>query len=128
MHVKRTYPGQGRLALASFMVIVGSFLPWVSTALGNVSGARGAGLWTFYAAMLGLAGGIVPLRRLAIGQGAVLAAAAMLLPVWQVAHLVGKVRFEGWLPGPGLVLTFGGGLLAAFAVRQLLRPVPDTPG
>lgn len=101
------------------MVAVGSFLPWLDTALGQVNGARGAGLWTFYAAMLGLAGALVPIRLLALAQGAVLALAALALPVWQVVHIMGLVGTEGWRPGPGLVVVFAGGVLAAVAVRRM---------
>lgn len=120
--VRRTPPpGRKQLLGAVAMIIVGSFLPWVDTAVGAVSGTRGAGLWTFYAAMLGLAGALVPWRRAAVVQGVVLAAAATLLPVWQVVHALRLVGTEGWAPGPGLVVTFGGGVVAAVAVRALLR-------
>jgi len=101
------------------MVAFGSFLPWIDTALGSVSGVRGAGLWTFYAAMLGLAGALVPSRVFALVQGAVLALVAIALPGWQVVHLLSLVGTEGWLPGPGLVIVFGGGVLAAVAVRRM---------
>lgn len=101
------------------MVALGSFLPWIDTALGAISGARGAGLWTFYAAMLGLAGALVPMRTLALVQGAVLALVALALPLWQAGHLLSLVGTAGWVPGPGLVLVFGGGVLAAVAVRRM---------
>lgn len=110
------------------MVIMGSFMPWIDTAAGAISGARGAGLWTFYASMLGLAGGMVPSRRLAGLQAAVFAAVAIILPSWQAVHLLRLVGFSGWLPGPGLVLVFGGGVLAATAARRLLRPEPEPVG
>lgn len=108
------------------MVVVGSFLPWLDTAVGTVSGARGAGLWTFYAAMLGLAGALVPVRTLAIVQGAVLSLVALVLPVWQLVHVLNLVGTGGWTPGPGLVLVFGGGVLAGVGVGRMLRE--DWPG
>lgn len=107
------------------MVAVGSFLPWVDTAFGTVAGSRGAGLWTFYAAMLGLAGALVSRRTLAGAQAAVLGAAAVILPAWQASHLILLVGFQGWAPGPGLVLTFGGGVLALTAARSLFRSADD---
>lgn len=108
------------------MVLFGSFLPWVDTAVGSVSGARGPGLWTFYAAMLGLAGALMPNRRVAAVQAAIFAAVAMLVPIWQVVHLLNLVGTEGWLPGPGLVLVLGGAVLAGSAAAQLFRPpAPD---
>lgn len=106
------------------MVVLGSFMPWIDTALGQVSGVRGAGLWTFYAAMLGLAAALVPIRTLALAQGALFALAATVLPVWQVVHLVNLVGMDGWRPGPGLVLVFGGGVVAASAVRSMARARP----
>lgn len=112
-------PGRRQLLGAVAMVSVGSFMPWLDTAVGSVSGARGPGLWTFYAAMLGLAGALVPLRRLAIVQGAVLAATAVALPLWQLVHVIGLVGTAGWIPGPGLVLVFGGGVVAGVAVNRM---------
>lgn len=103
------------------MVMFGSFLPWVDTAAGSVSGARGAGLWTFYAAALGLAGAMVTNRLLATVQALLFAVVAIGLPTWQVVHLVSLVGRSGWAPGPGLVLTFGGGVLAASAAYSLWR-------
>jgi hypothetical protein len=118
-------PVRRRLAFAVVMVLIGSFLPWIYTALGSVSGARGAGLWTFYAATLGLAAALVPLRKLAAAQAALFAAVAVGLPLWQVLHLLRLVGAEGWFPGPGLVMVFGGGVLAGTAAWRLLRePAP----
>lgn len=104
------------------MVLFGSFLPWIDTAVGSVSGARGAGLWTFYAAMLGLAAALIPMRRVAAVQAAIFATVALLVPSWQVVHLLSLVGTDGWVPGPGLVLVIGGGVLAATAAAQLFRP------
>ena len=106
---------------ASLMILVGAFLPWVYTGAGNVLGIRGAGLWTMYAAFLGLAGALVRSPRLASGQAAVLALVATVLPLWQLVHLFGRVGLSGWMPGAGLVLTLGGGVLAGFAAVGLHR-------
>lgn len=121
---RRVDPAKRRLAGAVAMVLFGSFLPWIDTAVGSISGARGAGLWTFYAAMLGLAGALVPSRMRRVGaiQAAIFAAVAILIPLWQVVHLLNLVGTGGWVPGPGLVLVFGGGVLAATAAVQLFRP------
>ncbi|MFC5729178.1 MULTISPECIES: hypothetical protein [Nocardioides] len=115
------HPGRKRLGLAVAMVMFGSFLPWVHTALGNLPGASGPGVWTFYAAMLGLAGALLPLRRVAAVQASILAAAAVVLPSWQLWRIVSTVGFGGWMPGPGMVLVLGGGVLAGVAAVQLLR-------
>ena len=121
----RVHPARRMLGGAVVMVLIGSFLPWVDTAVGAVSGSQGAGLWTFYAAMLGLAGALVPGRVLGGVQAAVFSVVAVALPVWQVVHLLRLVGFEGWMPGPGLVLVLGGGVLAGVAAFRLLRPDTD---
>lgn len=122
---RRVDPAKRRLAGAVAMVLFGSFLPWIDTAVGSVSGARGAGLWTFYAAMLGLAGALIPMRRVAAVQAALFAAVAIVLPAWQVVRMLNLVGTGGWFPGPGLVVVFGGGVLAASAAVQLFRPRAD---
>ncbi|WP_240641488.1 hypothetical protein [Nocardioides ferulae] len=114
-------PARRRLALAVGMVVLGSFLPWIYTSLGSLSGVRGGGLWTFYFAMLGLAGALIPSRRAAAVQAGLMAAPALVLPVWQVLHVAGLVGFSGWLPGPGLLMVFAGGVVAAGAARALWR-------
>lgn len=108
---------------------LGGWLPWVYTQVGPVSGAVGAGLWVFYVSLLALAAGILPprLRILMVVQALVSGVVAIALPVWQVVHVLGLVGTEGWLPGPGLVLSAAGGVLALVAARQLLRGVPAAP-
>lgn len=106
------------------MILVGAFLPWLYTPLGTVTGLRGPGLWTMYAAFIGIAGAILRSPRLAGGHAAVMAAAAILLPLWQLAHLISKVGFGGWMPGVGLVMTLGAGALAATAAVSLFRTRP----
>ena len=101
------------------LVLLGAWLPWIYTGLGSVAGVRGAGLWTMYAAVLGIAGAIIRKPRLAAVHAAALAVGAVALPAWQVVHLRSLVGFAGWMPGPGLVLTLGGGVLAATAARSL---------
>lgn len=99
--------------------MLGGVLPWLSTGAGPVSGATGAGLWAFYAGALGLAGALVPWRRPAVVQAGILAVVAVLLPVWQLVHVYSLVGLQGWLPGPGLVMVLGGGVLAGTAARSL---------
>ncbi len=119
---RRMEPARRRLLLASGMALFGAFLPWVLTGLGNFSGIRGAGLWVSYAGLLGLAGALVPMRRLSAVQAAILAVVGVVLPLWQVVHMINLVGVSGWLPGPGLVLCLGGGVLAGAASWDLFRP------
>lgn len=127
---RRLMPGQGQMLWASLMIAVGSFMPWVSTGFGNISGAtgQGAGYWTFIAAMLGVSGALMPWRKVAITHAVIVALAATLLPLWQVLHLVNLVGFSGWMPGIGLVLVFFGGLFVAKAAHTLtnVEVVPAT--
>lgn len=136
--MRRRPPGQMRLLGAGAFMALGGWLPWLYTGLGTVSGAVGLsrtlvlgvapGLWVFYFALLAVAGGILPprLRAAAVVQGFVAGAVGLLLPVWQAVQLLRLVGTEGWLPGPGLVLSAFGGILALTAARQLMRaePVP----
>jgi hypothetical protein len=109
------------LALLAAGVIVGSFMPWIETGLGTYRGFAGPGQYLFYAGVLGLGAGLVPVRALALVQGAVLAVVAVALPVWQIVHLVSKVGFQGWAPGLGLMLVLGCGLFAARVTLALSR-------
>ncbi len=124
---RKADPAKRQLFIASMMVIFGSFMPWVSTSLGSISGLRGPGLWTFYFSMLGIAGVLIPWRRVAGVQALVFAGVAVALPIWQVGRLYRLVGFDGWMPGPGIVLVFGGGVLAAVAARRLLVAPPGPP-
>lgn len=117
----RRSPASKHLLGAAAMVLVGAFLPWVMTGAGNVAGVRGAGLWTMYAAVLGIAGAIIRSPRLAAAHAGLLAVTAIALPLWQVVHLLSLVGLSGWMPGAGLVLTLGGGVVAGFASRTFLR-------
>lgn len=105
-------------------MIVGSFLTWVATGAGvDYGGFTGAGRFTFYAGVLALAGGLVPIQRLAGLQAAIAATACIGFPVWQIVHLIRLVGFGGWAPGVGLILVLVSGIVAAYAaVNLLLQP------
>lgn len=136
-------PDQLPLLISSLAITVGSFLPWVVIGSGlQVSGVRGAGLWTFYGASLGIAGALVRRRRLAAASATVAGAVAVALTTWQVLHLVAQVGFNGWRPGLGLVVVAIGGVIAlrsawrlgtatgatAGAATQRSRPLRPKPG
>ncbi|GAB2878618.1 hypothetical protein GCM10027026_31770 [Myroides odoratimimus subsp. xuanwuensis] len=116
---RRRGTGGKRLLGAALMVLLGAWLPWIYTGMGSVTGVRGAGLWTMYAAVFGIAGAMIPRPRWSAVHAAILAAAAVGLGGWQIVHLLSLVGFDGWMPGPGLVLTLGGGVLAATVARTL---------
>lgn len=114
--------GHGRLLAASVMMLLGAFLPWLYTPLGTFTGMNGPGLWTATVAMLALAGALVPIRLLAVVQAVIAGAVAIVIPLWQFWHVFSQVGMAGWMPGPGLLLTFVGGILCAVAAWQLLHP------
>lgn len=116
-----SHPRQRMLALLAAGVIVGSFMPWIETGLGTYRGFAGPGQWLFYAGVLGLGAGLVPVRALALVQGAVMAVAAIALPLWQIGRLVRLVGFQGWSPGLGLMLILGCGVMAVRVTAMLAR-------
>lgn len=117
-----SHPRQRLLLLVSAGVILGAFMPWIETGLGTYRGFAGPGPYLFYAGVLGLGAGLVPVRALAVVQGAVVAVAAVGLPVWQVVRLATRVGFEGWAPGLGLLLVLGCGVMATKVTIDLARP------
>jgi hypothetical protein len=120
------HPARKRLILGVLLVMVGSFLPWFYVAGIPQSGALGPGLWTFYGAMLGLAGVLLPFHRINGGHAAVMAGICLAIPAWQLVRLIGEVGFQGWMPGPGMVMVVAGGLVAARCALGLLRePAAD---
>jgi hypothetical protein len=120
--MRPVHPARRRLALAVLLVVVGSFLPWLYAAGGIAkSGILGPGLWTLYASFLGLAGVLLPYHRVGAVHAAIMAVAALALPVWQVVHVLGLVGWGGWTPGPGLVLVVAGGVVAASCAVRLVR-------
>jgi hypothetical protein len=116
---RRRPAGQNALAIASLTLIIASFLPWIDTAFGSFNGMAGAGVYTFYAGVLGIAGSCLPWRRVALVHAVLVAAAALGLPAWQVASLLALDLGGGWVVGTGLLLAVASGSLALRAIWQL---------
>jgi len=123
---RRAFPplgrGQGLLLAASIGIMVGSFLPWVDTIAGRFWGMQGAGVWTFYAGAIGLAGGLVARRWMARASGVIVTAAAIGLPAWQVLHLANTCDWQVCMPATGLAMVGALGLVTARATYLLGRP------
>jgi len=111
--------GQQTLLWASILITVGAFLPWLMTSLGTFGGMRGAGTWTVFAGVIGIGASLMRSRRLVLLHAVGIAVVAIALPLWQVVHLVGLVGWGGWLPGIGLLMTFGAGVAIARAALEL---------
>lgn len=114
-------PAQSRLLLASLAIGVGSFLPWVDTAFGTFTGMAGPGVWTLYAAVLGIAGALVRRGRLAAVHAGATGAVAVLLAAWQGLRLVGTCAGGACAPATGLLLVLVAGGVALAQVRPLWR-------
>jgi hypothetical protein len=111
--------GQQTLLWASVLIMVGAFLPWLMTGVGTFTGMRGAGTWTVFAGAIGLGASMMRSRRLVLIHAVGIAAVAIALPLWQLAHVLTLVGIGGWLPGIGLIMTLGGGVAIARAVLEL---------
>jgi hypothetical protein len=119
---KRRWPyvghGQQTLLWASVMIMVAAFLPWLMTGVGTFTGMRGAGTWTVFAGAVGIGASLMRSRRFVLVHAWAIAAVAILLPCWQLLHMLGLVGLSGWLPGIGLIMTlFGGGAVARAALE-----------
>lgn len=124
---RRMHPGQKRMLWATPALFLAAFLPWLYTGVGAIRAFNGPGVFLFYAAFVALAGALIPWHRVAAVQGFLVAALALVLPVWQVLHVWRLVGFEGWLPGPGIVLSLAGAALCFIGARELLTLTPAAP-
>ncbi len=117
--------GQKDLLIGAVLIVFGSLLPWVMTPFGNLSGLRGAGLWTFYLGVVGIPGALVRRRKAALLHAVIAALPAVTLGAWQLLRLVtigvGTGTATGALPGIGLVMVLGGGIIAARGAWRLHR-------
>ncbi len=116
-----THPKQKIMVFVAFGVIIGSFLPWLETAIGSYTGFAGPGQILFYFGFIGMGAGLVPLRWPAIIQSGMMGAVAVVIPLWQIARMLLKVGISGWVPGVGMVLIFGCGAMALRLSRDFWR-------
>lgn len=125
---RRMHPGQKRLLWATMALFLGAFLPWLYTGIGAIRAFNGPGIFLFYAAFIALASALIPWHRVAAAQGFLVAALALVLPIWQLLHVWRLVGFEGWMPGPGIVLSLAGAALCFIGARELLTLTDASPG
>lgn len=116
------------MLLAAILVLVGAVSPWVALPTGTILGIEGAGIWTIAAGGIGLAGALFRNRVVVQLHAVVLAATPLVLGGWQVVHLLRLgCSLRVCAPSFGLVLTLGGGVLAASALRELVARAPRSP-
>ena len=109
------------MAVASLLVVVAAFLPWVETQLGTFWGLDGPGRWTLYAGIVGLAGTLHQRRSLLVVHALLVASVSFGLGGWQILRLVSVCPPNGCLPGIGLMLTLLGAALALRAAYVISR-------
>lgn len=125
MAARASWPYQGRpqvlLLVAGLVTVAASFMPWLTTPLGDLSG--GAGVWTFYAGVTALPGAIWRRAWVVLVHAVILAVPAVVLPLQRLLWGLGRLPGlgEAWLPGPGLVLVAISGGVATYAAVQLWR-------
>jgi hypothetical protein len=123
------------MLLAAIALFLGAFLPWMYTPVGTVSGiglgdlmlAGQPGAWILYATFMALAAGLAPWRRFSVVNGFIVAAVAVGLPVYHLVRMWSRVGFDGWMPGPGVVMSVAGGVLCFIGARELLTRTEAVP-
>lgn len=118
------HAGSAGMLVGGLIVLVGSFLPWVMTPFGSLSGTDGPGLLTLSAGFIAVAGALLPYRRVAIAHALVAGLGIAVIVVWQVVRLVHlSAVTEAWgqlLPGMGLVMAAGAAVILLRTGRRLV--------
>lgn len=119
------HPGSIPMLIGGILTVVGSVLPWVSTPAGSLSGLSGPGLWTLCAGFIGIAGALLPYRRVAIFHCFAAGGAVAVIAGWQLVRLVElSISTDSWgsmFPGIGLVMAAGGAVLLLRTGYRLVR-------
>jgi hypothetical protein len=126
-------PTQLWVTLGLLMVVIGSFLPWWQTFLGTRWGLDTYGIWTVWAASVGLVGAMSTRRALFELLPALAAVIAMGVVVWVGLDGVSACRpaSDGSTPcqpGMGLVLTGAGALNVVFVMLRYQLRGKVSPG
>ena len=133
---RRLHPGQKKLLFASIALFLGSWLPWFSTNVGNVS-AMGfnfqmdspvltlsgqPGMWTWMASFLALGAALLPARQIAIWIAGIAAVVGLAVPGYYLYKALSGSWFfaqADWLPGPGLVMLAAGAVICVIGIREV---------
>jgi hypothetical protein len=119
------HPGSALMIAGALCILVGSLLPWVRTAAGNLPGYGGGGLLTAALGMLLFAGAVIPYRVSAIAHCAVVGLPVAAIVAWQSVKLGATVAatdaWWGVWAGEGLVLTGAGAVVVLGTAWRLYR-------
>lgn len=137
---RRLHPGQKKLLFASIALFLGSWLPWFSTNVGNVSAmgfnfqmdtpvltlAGQPGMWTWMASFLALASALIPFRQAALWFAGIGAVVGLAVPGYYLYKALSGSWFfaqADWLPGPGLVMLAAGAVICVIGIREIVKLV-----
>jgi hypothetical protein len=108
------FPGQPSLLAAAVAIFLGSALPWAFVFGQFLWGSAAALTWTLSAGLLVLAAAMVRWRLLALLSAGGGGAIAGFFALWQTGRILTRCLSLDCVPGPGLGLLLGGGLLALY--------------
>lgn len=113
------------MIVGALCVLIGSLLPWVRTAAGNLPGYGGAGVLTAALAMLLFSGAVIPHRISAIVHCVVVGLPVAVIVAWQSVRLGHTVATtDAWWhvwAGEGLVLVGAGAVVVLATAWRLYR-------
>ncbi|RPF22391.1 hypothetical protein EDD34_3050 [Myceligenerans xiligouense] len=113
------------MIVGALCVLIGSMLPWVRTAAGNLPGYGGAGVLTAALGMLLFSGAVIPHRVSAIAHCVVVGVPVAAIVAWQSVKLGQTVAstdawWQVWA-GEGLVLAGAGAVVVLVTAWRLYR-------
>ncbi len=104
---------------AAVAILLGSALPWALVLGRFLWGSAAALTWTLSGGLLVLAASIVRRWLVALLSAAGGGAIAAFFALWQTERIVTRCLSLDCVPGPGLGLLLGGGLLALYHAARL---------
>lgn len=118
-------PPQKRLLIAGISMWVGALLPWVLVLGQSLRAAPLAMSWALWAGLMTLAAASVRWRTIAALSAALGGGGALYLAIWQSTTLFKACLSTDCLPGPGVMLLFGAGILGLLQALKLFRDRPS---
>ena len=119
-------PPQKRLLIAGITMWVGAVLPWVLVLGQSLRAAPLAMSWALWAGLMTLAAASVRWRMIAALSALLGGGGALYLAVWQSTTLFKACLSTNCLPGPGVMLLFGAGILGLLQALTLFKDRPSS--
>lgn len=115
---------QKRLLVSGIAMWIGAFLPWLLILGQSLRATPLAVSWALWAGLMTIAGASVRWRGVAALSALLGGGAAVYLSAWQMTKLLGVCVSAQCLPGPGVAVFFGAGIVALFQAYGLFRDRP----